>query len=60
MCLHIKKKIYISDGLFEDEVFLDFKRVRILSSLEQFNLRTKTTLKMLPSQLSLWVQMASS
>ena len=51
--LHIKKKIHISDGLFEDEVFLDFRRVRILSSLEQFNLRAKTALKMLPSQLSL-------
>lgn len=60
MYLHTKKKIYISDGLFEDEVFLDFKRVRILSSLEQFNLRRKATLKMLSSQLSLWVQMASS
>lgn len=59
MYLHIKK-IYISDGLFEDEIFLDFKRVRILSSLKQFNLRTKTTLKMLPCHLSLWVQMASS
>lgn len=60
MYLHTKKEVYISDGLFEDEIFLDFKRVRILGSLKLFNLRTKTALKMLPCHLSLWVQMASS
>lgn len=61
MYLHTKKEVYISDGLFEDEIFLDFKRVRILEApLKLFNLRTKTALKMLPCHLSLWVQMASS
>lgn len=28
MYLHTKKEVYISDGLFEDEIFLDFKRVK--------------------------------